>query len=48
MSQSLNDPVIQVSNISKTFPNGRRALDGVSIALEAGEMVALDRGLRVG
>ena len=41
MSQSLNDPVIQVSNISKTFPNGRRALDGVSIALEAGEMVAL-------
>ena len=41
MSQSLNHPVIQVSNISKTFPNGRLALDRVSIALEAGEMVAL-------
>jgi phosphonate transport system ATP-binding protein len=41
MSHTLSQPVIQVTNVSKTFPNGRRALDGVTVALEAGEMVAL-------
>ncbi|WP_193170081.1 phosphonate ABC transporter ATP-binding protein [Nisaea nitritireducens] len=41
MSHTQSQPVIQVTNVSKTFPNGRRALDGVSISLDAGEMVAL-------
>ncbi|MEQ8332682.1 phosphonate ABC transporter ATP-binding protein [Nisaea sp.] len=41
MSHTQSQPVIQVTNVCKTFPNGRKALDGVSVQLEAGEMVAL-------
>ncbi|MEP3113662.1 phosphonate ABC transporter ATP-binding protein [Nisaea sp.] len=41
MSYTQVQPVIQVTNVCKTFPNGRRALDGVSVTLDAGEMVAL-------
>ena len=41
MSHTQSQPVIQVTNVCKTFPNGRKALDGVSIQLAAGEMVAL-------
>ena len=32
---------IQIDGLSKTFPNGRRALQGVSLAIEPGEMVGL-------
>ena len=32
---------IQIDGLSKTFPNGRRALQGVSLSIEPGEMVGL-------
>jgi len=33
--------MIQVNNLSKTYPGGVMALDGVSLAVDAGEMAAL-------
>ena len=41
MADTASDPIIRVSNVSKTFPNGRRALINVSVDVGAGEMVAL-------
>ena len=32
---------IRISNLRKTYPGGRRAVDGISFGVEAGEMVAL-------
>jgi len=32
---------IRISNLRKTYPGGRRAVDGISLAIEPGEMVAL-------
>ncbi|MEM6420977.1 MAG: phosphonate ABC transporter ATP-binding protein [Pseudomonadota bacterium] len=34
-------PAVVVTNVNKTFGNGRRALNRVSLSIEAGEMVAL-------
>jgi len=35
------DTAIRIDALAKTFPNGRKALDGISLAVRAGEMVAL-------
>jgi len=32
---------IHISNLRKTYPGGRRAVDGISLGIEPGEMVAL-------
>ena len=41
MPENHETPIIKVSNVSKTFPNGRRALIDVSVEIAPGEMVAL-------
>jgi ABC-2 type transport system ATP-binding protein len=35
------DPVISVSNVSKTYASGFKALDGIDLAIERGEIFAL-------
>ncbi len=37
----MTTPVIEVSGLSYTYPDGRRALDGIDLAVGAGERVAL-------
>jgi sulfonate transport system ATP-binding protein len=36
--------MLQIGNVGKTYPNGLRALDGVSLAVAPGEIVALVGG----
>ena len=37
----MNDPVIRLDNLTYTYPDGRRALDGVTLAINPGESVAI-------